>query len=159
MALSGPVLVVPLVANGPVQAPEAEQLVALVEDQVRVAAPPGATLLGVAVSATVGAGGGVTVTVTDCAALPPGPLQESVNSVLAVSAPVEAEPNVARAPLQPPLAVQVSASVEDHESVDEVLYGTVLGEADRVTLGDGGGLTLTVTVWLALPPAPVQVRV
>lgn len=152
-------LVVPLVATAPAQAPEAEQLVALVEDHVRVAAPPGATLLGAAVSTTVGAGGGVTVTVTDCEALPPGPLQVRVNKVLAVSAPVEAAPVVARAPLQPPLAVQVSASVEDQESVDEVLYGTVVGEADRVTLGVGGGLTLTVTLWLALPPAPVQVRV
>ena len=84
-----------------------------VDDQVRVDAPPGATLLGVAVSATVGAGGSVTVTVTDCAALPPGPMQVSVNSVLAVSVR-RSRPNllVARAPLQPPLAVQVSASVD-----------------------------------------------
>jgi hypothetical protein len=159
VALSGPVLVVPLLATAPVQAPEAEQLVTLVDDQVSVAAPPGAMLLGVAVSATVGVGGGVTVTVTDCAALPPGPVQVSVNRALAVSVPVGAEPLGALAPLHPPLAVQASASVDDQDRVDEPLNSTVVGEADSVTLGVGGGLTLTVTLWLALPPAPVQVRV
>ena len=159
MALSAPVLVVPLLATAPVQAPDAKQLVALVDDQVSVAAPPGATLLGVAVSATVGVGGGVTVTVTDCAALPPGPVQVSVNRVLAVSVPVGAEPLGALAPLHPPPAVQASASVDDQDRVDEPLNSTVVGEADSVTLGVGGGLTLTVTLWLALPPAPVQVRV
>jgi len=159
VALSGPVLVVPLLATAPVQAPEVEQLVALVDDHVSVAAPPGATLLGVAVSATVGVGGGVTVTVTDCAALPPGPVQVSVNRVLAVSVPVGAEPLGALAPLHPPPAVQASASVDDQDRVDEPLNSTVVGEADSVTLGVGGGLTLTVTLWLALPPAPVQVRV
>jgi hypothetical protein len=133
------------------------QVVAFSVDQIRVLVPGETTVLGSAVRLTVGAG--PTVTVTDCEALPPGPVQVSVNSVVVVSTPVEVEPGVGRAPLQPPLALQVSASVEDHESVDEVLYGTVVGEADRVTLGVGGGLTLTVTLWLALPPSPVQVRV
>jgi len=48
-------------------------------DQVRLALPPLATVLGLAVSAIVGAGDGeVTETVAAWAALPPGPEQLSV---------------------------------------------------------------------------------
>jgi hypothetical protein len=47
-----------------------------VVDQVRLAAPPLTTVLGLAVSAIVGAGAGeLTDTVADWAALPPGPVQ------------------------------------------------------------------------------------
>jgi hypothetical protein len=49
----------------------------LVADQVRVAAPPLVTVLGLALRMTVG-GGEVTVTVADCAALPPVPVQVNV---------------------------------------------------------------------------------
>jgi hypothetical protein len=72
-----PVLCEPLVALLPVQPPEAVQDVALVEDQVRVEVAPLATVLGLAVRVTAGAGV-VTDTVADCAALPPAPLQVSV---------------------------------------------------------------------------------
>jgi hypothetical protein len=75
--LSAPVVVDPLVASLPDQAPEATQEVALVEDQVKVAALPLATVLGLAPSVTVG-GREVTVTVADCAALPPVPVQVNV---------------------------------------------------------------------------------
>ena len=61
----------------PDQAPEALQEVALVDDQVRFEALPLATVLGLALRLTVGAGV-VTVTVVDCAALPPAPVQVSV---------------------------------------------------------------------------------
>ena len=61
----------------PDQAPEAVHEVALVEDQVKVAALPLATVLGLAVKLTVAAGG-VTVTVVDCVALPPVPAHVSV---------------------------------------------------------------------------------
>ncbi len=67
----------PLVASLPDQAPEAVQEVALVLDHVNVELAPLATVLGLAVKLTVGAGG-VTVTVADCAALPPAPVQVSV---------------------------------------------------------------------------------
>jgi hypothetical protein len=60
---TAPVKAVPPVGLLPVQPPEAVQVVALVELQVRVEAPPLATLAGLAVNATVGAG--TTVTVTD----------------------------------------------------------------------------------------------
>jgi hypothetical protein len=49
----------------------------LVADHVRVELVPLVTLLGAAVNVTTGAGE-LTVTVADCAALPPGPVQVSV---------------------------------------------------------------------------------
>ncbi len=61
----------------PDQAPEAVHEVALVLDQVNVELDPLATVPGLAVKFTVGAGG-VTVTVADCAAPPPAPVQVSV---------------------------------------------------------------------------------
>jgi hypothetical protein len=75
--LSAPVDCEPLVACAPLQAPEAVQEVAFVDDQARVELPPLVTVLGLAVKLTVGAGA-VTETVADCAALPPAPLQVSV---------------------------------------------------------------------------------
>ena len=64
-------------ASLPDQAPEATHEVALVDDQVRFEALPLVTVLGLALRLTVGAGV-VTVTVVDCAALPPAPVQVSV---------------------------------------------------------------------------------
>ena len=58
---SGAVVCVPEVAFGPVQPSVALQLVALVELQVSVDAAPLATVVGLALSVTVGAG----TTVTD----------------------------------------------------------------------------------------------
>ena len=74
-AESAPVDCEPLVALLPVQAPEALHEVALVLDQDKVEALPLATVLGLAPSVTVGAGTAVTVTVADCVALPPAPVQ------------------------------------------------------------------------------------
>jgi hypothetical protein len=52
--------------------------VALVADQLRVELAPLTTVLGLAVTVTVGAGvAGVTETVAVCVALPPAPLQVS----------------------------------------------------------------------------------
>ncbi len=65
-------------ARVPDQPPEAVHEVALVELQVSVEVPPEATLVGLALSATVGADA-VTATVADCGALvPPDPVQLSV---------------------------------------------------------------------------------
>ena len=75
-ALSAPVDWEPLVALVPDQAPDAAQEVALVADQLKVALPPLAIVLGLAVKLTVGAGA-VTETVADCVALPPAPVQVS----------------------------------------------------------------------------------
>ncbi len=60
---------------------------AFVEDQVKVEVPPLATLVGLALIVTVGAGA-ETVTVADWAAEPPAPVQVNVNFVVAVSAAV-----------------------------------------------------------------------
>jgi hypothetical protein len=53
------------------------QPVALLEDQLSTADPPLLTVAGLALRLTAGAGA-ETLTVTDCAALPPGPVQVSV---------------------------------------------------------------------------------
>ena len=70
-------------------------------------------------------------------------------------------PLVALAPLQPLDAVQEVALVEDQASVVEPPEITDVGLAEIETVGTGGGAAVTVTVtdWLAEPPAPVQVKV
>jgi hypothetical protein len=65
---------VPLTALRPVQPPPAVQEVAWVADQLRVAAAPLVTVLGLLEKLTVGIGT-VTDTVADCAAVPPAPVQ------------------------------------------------------------------------------------
>ena len=159
-AVSAPVEAVPLVASLPLHAPDAVQEVALVEDQVSVALPPDRIALGPTLRLTVGAGVfcGETVTVTDCAALPPAPVQVSVNVEFAVSVPLEAEPLVALPPLHAPDAVQEVALVEDQVSVAALPLTTVLGFADSDTVG-AGCVTDTVADCAALPPGPVQVSV
>lgn len=55
----------PLVALEPDQAPEAEQLVAFVDDHFSVEEAPLAIVLGLALKVTCALGAGVTVTVAD----------------------------------------------------------------------------------------------
>jgi len=129
---------------------------ALVEDQVTVELAPLATLTGLALSDTLGAGVD-TVTVADCDAEPPAPVQVSVYVVVAVSVAVANEPLTGSEPLQPPEAVQEVALVEDQVSVDAAPLLTVLGLAARVTAG-AAVVTETVADWVALPPLPVQLR-
>jgi hypothetical protein len=69
---------VPVSALVPDQAPEAVHEVALLEDHVRVEEPPRLIVLGLATRLTVADGFALTVTVADCAALPPDPVQVSV---------------------------------------------------------------------------------
>ncbi len=153
----------PAVALLPPHPPLAVQLVALFELQVRVVDPPAATVDGVAVSVTEGMVGCVTVTLTDCVAEPPAPLQVSAKAELEVSAPVEAVPEVVLLPLQLPDATHELASVEDQVRVAAVPEASVEGATASVTVGAGGAVggcvTLAVTVWPAVPPAPEQVNV
>ena len=73
-----------------------------------------------------------------------------------LSAPVLLLPLMARAPLQPPEAVQPVALVELQLSVDEPPFGTNIGLADN----DAAGMTLTVAdTGVLVPPAPLQVMV
>ena len=74
-----------------------------------------------------------------------------------MSAPVDWLPLVAFAPLQPPDAVQLVASVELQVSVEAPPLTTEVGFAVSVTVGAGGVVTETLVVWLALPPPPVHV--
>lgn len=77
LAVSTPEDCEPLTALLPDQAPEAEQAVALLVDHVSVAASPLLTVLGLAVRVIVGPNP-ETVTVADCAAVPPVPVQVTV---------------------------------------------------------------------------------
>ena len=157
MALSGPVLAVPLVGSLPDQPAEAVQLLALLDDQLSIADPPLLTVVGFALSPTVG--GSETVTVTDLLALPPGPLHISVKVVVALSAPVLTLPFGDSLPDQPPEAVQPLALLDDQLSIAAPPPLTVLGFALRFTVGVTGAETFTVTDWLTLPPDPLQVSV
>jgi hypothetical protein len=134
------------------------QAVALVEVQVRVDALPLVTLEGLALNDTVGAGGVETVTVVDCAAEPPAPVQVRVNFVVAVRTGVVCEPAVVSEPLQPPDAVQAVALVDDQVNADVAPLLTVPGFAVRVTEG-AGVVSDTVADCAALPPLPLQVSV
>lgn len=102
------------------------------------------------------AGAAATVTVADCAAEPPAPVHVIVYLVVVVSPAVFCEPLVASEPLQPPDAAQEVAPVEAHVNAEAAPLATVLGAAVKVTVG-AGAVTVTVAVWDALPPAPVQV--
>jgi hypothetical protein len=73
------------------------------------------------------------------------------------SAPVLYVPFTACVPLHAPEAVQDVALVEDQLNVEPVPLVTLVGLALMETLG-GVADTVTVADWLAVPPAPVQVR-
>ena len=78
---------------------------------------------------------------------------------MAVSAPVDCEPLVAAlAPDHAPEAMQDVALVADQVSMVPVPLVTVLGAADKVTVG-AGVVTETVADWVALPPLPAQLRI
>ena len=119
VADKAPVVAEPLVASAPLQPPLATQPVALLDDQARVEASPVAMLAELTESDTVGnggpgnGGGPVAMTVTVLDPVPPSPVHVSVKSVVAAKSPVVSEPLVARAPLQPPLAVHAVALLDD----------------------------------------------
>ena len=143
----------------PLQAPAAVQAVALADAQDRLVDAPTAIVLAAALRLTVG-GGGSTVTVVDWLALPPAPEHFSVKVVVAVSGDVVKEPFRGEATVfqSPPDAVQLVALEASKCSVTGVPAATVLGLADSWTTG-GAAPTVTVTDWLAVPPAPAQDRV
>lgn len=158
MAVSVPLVTEPLGARLPDQAPEAVQEVALLLDQVSSAAVPELTVLGLALSVTTGGKGGA-VTVTDCVAEPPSPVQVRSYSVVFDNAPVDHVPLVATAPLQPPEAVHAVASVDLQVKVALAPLLTVVGSADSDTVGAGSVTTTLADCEAAAPPAPVQVSV
>jgi hypothetical protein len=126
----------PLSPLEPLQPPPiAEQEVAFVLDQVSVAAAPAFTLLGDALNVTIGALP-ETVTVADCVADPPAPVQVSSYSVLFLRAPVDLVPLVATLPRQlPAIRVQEVASTDFQVRVELSPLLTVVGAAVNVTDG------------------------
>jgi len=84
-------------------------------------------------------------------------VQVSSNSLVLASAPVDEVPLVATAPLQPPDAVHAVAFAEVQVNVDIPPLATVVGEADKVTVG-AGETTTTSADCEACPPGPVQVK-
>ena len=75
------------------------------------------------------------------------------------SGPVDSEPLVDFDPVQPPLAVQEVAFVEDQLSVEAPPVVTDVGLAASVSVGAGGGITVTVTLCDTVPPSPEQASV
>jgi hypothetical protein len=141
----------------PGHAPEPEHEVAFFADQVRVVEAPELTVLGLAVSVIEGAKA-ETVTMADCVAEPPLPVQVSSNSVVLESLPVDQVPLVATAPCQPPEAVQEVAFCDCQFRLETPSLATVDGDAARVIVG-AGVITTTSADCEADPPAPEQVSV
>jgi hypothetical protein len=158
LAVRAPLDWEPLIALLPVQPPEAVQAVALLDTQLKVVLPPLVMVLGLALMLTVALGVLLTVTVADCAALPPLPVQLSVYVALAVSAPVDWVPVTAFAPDQPPEAVQEVAFVAVQFNVALLPLLMALGPTLKVTVG-AAALMETVADWVAVPPGPEQARV
>ena len=102
-----------------------------------------------------------TVTTAEAFADPPDPVHVRVKVLLAaVSAPVLAEPAVARLPDHAPEAVQDVASVELQVRFDAPPLATPVGLALSITVGAGAdAVTVTVTLLFADPLAPVQANV
>ena len=144
MADTAPVDCEPLRPLEPLQPPDAVQAVALALDQVSAEEAPAFTVLGVAVSVTTGALLD-TVTVADCVADPPGPVQVSSYSVLLVRVPVDVVPLVGTLPCQPPEAVQAVAPGDFQVRVELPSLPTVVGAAVNVTEAAAGVATDTAT--------------
>jgi hypothetical protein len=142
LAPRAPVDCEPVNVLPPDHAPEAVQVRARLADQVRVEDWPELSVLGPAVSCTTG-DRLETVTVADCVAEPPGPVQVSSYSVVLVSAPVAHVPVSGTVPLQPPAAVQLVAFAAFHVKVELPPLPTVVGEAVKVTAALG---TVTSTL-------------
>lgn len=100
------------------------------------------------------------VTVADCVALPPVPVQAKVNVLPLVNAPLLDEPDIALLPDQAPVAVQLVALLDDQVSVVDPPAITDAGDALILTVGAGVvPLTFTVVDCEVDPPAPAQVSV
>ena len=100
----------------------------------------------------------VTVTVADCIAVPPEPVQVSEYVAFAVRGPVLWDPEVAFVPDQAPDAVHELALVEPQESVEKAPETTEVGLDEMETVGAAGvAVTETVADWVAVSPEPVHV--
>jgi hypothetical protein len=157
LAVSAPEDCEPLTVLVPDQVLAPEHEVAFFAAQVRVVEAPELTVLGLAVSVIEGANA-ETVTMADCVADPPLPVHVSSNSVVLESTPVDQVPLVAKAPCQPPEAVQEVAFCDCQIRLEVPPLATVDGDAVRVIVG-AGEITTTSADCEADPPRPEQVSV
>jgi hypothetical protein len=144
----------------PAHAPEAVHPLALVEVQLSVERAPAATVVGLALSVSVGA---ATIDTVACrCVVPPAPVHESVKVDAAEKGPTLWLPEVCfdpAQPLRPPLPVQLVALLVVQLSVELPPTGTEAGAAEKFTVGAGvPPVTVTVTARFAVPP-PVFVQV
>jgi hypothetical protein len=108
----------------------------------------------------------LTATDTEAETVPPAPVQLSAYVCVPIAAGVaDCDPLVALAPIQSlstgdDVAVHVAAFVLDHISVTDCpsVIG-VVGATVNVTVGAAAPFTVTDTDAIALPPAPLHVRV
>jgi hypothetical protein len=151
---------VPLLAKGPVQLPEAVQLVAVAEDHVMVVEFPTAIEVDAKVSVgAAGAGGAVTVRVTGTAVDVPSALLQASEYVSDATAEGVKTwlPLVVNGPLQLPDAVQLVAVNEDQEIVADC--PRVIEVAESVRVGTGATVVKLTEFDADAPAALVQVKV
>jgi hypothetical protein len=97
-------------------------------------------------------GAGIKATVADTGAVtPPAPVQTKEYAVVAVMGAVVCVPLAASVPLQPPEAVQESASVE--LQLSNALRPSATAPADAVRVAVGRGFTVTAALIGALAPS------
>ena len=92
--------------------------------------------------------------------VPPAPVQARLYVAVPDAEGVTvAVPLVVCVPLQPPLAVQLVALVEDQESVAFAPTVMLVGATEIVTVGCGGAVTVRLVEPFPVAPAPVQASV
>jgi hypothetical protein len=143
--------------------PLALQDVAPIAAQLSFVEPPLRTEVGVAVRLPTTGKAGVTSSGALPSELPPGPVQVSVKAYSpgVLSVPVlTSVPSRACEPLQDPDAVHESAFDVDHVNAAALPATIVTGVTSTFTIGGvANAPTTTVSVFAALPPAPLQVNV
>jgi len=139
--VNGPVEAEPWVARGPLHPPDAEQLVALLDDQIKVVAEPLSTDAAEEERSTPGAGSGwMTATWTDSWAVPLAPVQVSVKLMSAFRGPTIWFPETERSPVQLPPARQIAALLADQFRVTLSPASTVVRSAVKLMVGSGSGI-------------------
>jgi hypothetical protein len=132
--------------------------VALKVCHARVMGVPAVMLVELAENDMLG-GCDITVTVTDCVALPPGPV--AVNTYVVVCSGVTPGILPLNANVDEPTAGAIATDVAFavcHINVTDCPATTLLALAENVTVG-AIPFTVIVTDWVTVPPAPVTVNV
>jgi hypothetical protein len=146
LAANAPVDCEPLSPLAPLQPPDALQEVALVLDQASMVEVPDFTLLGVAVSVTIGALP-ATVTVSDFEADPPAPVQVTTYTVVLVRTGVCQTEWVGTSPCQlPTVATQAVALADVQVRVDLPPLLMVVGVPVNVSVGAAAASAVLISL-------------